>query len=90
MSRSAGPGYPLYFMCSEARHIWWHDIARTHRERAEHVVSLTGRSRPTRRNGKGHPRKSWTTFEWQCSCGATGWSSHTDLERLAARNACEL
>jgi hypothetical protein len=85
MGRSHGTGYPLHFKCTVAASIVWHDWAREKRERAEHKVSLTGRTRPTKHNGKGHPRKSWTTREWKCSCGATGWSSHTDLERMEGR-----
>lgn len=84
-----GTGYPNWFMCAKAREIWYgprssaEGAARTGRERAEHRVELTGRTKPTRATGKGHPRKSWTTFEYRCSCGHVGWSSHKDLERKA-------
>jgi hypothetical protein len=90
MSRSHGTGYPIHFACSQARRIWHgssdEQSARTSRERREHVVELTGRTRPTKRDGKGHPRKSWTTYEYRCSCGHVGWSSHKDLERRANRS----
>lgn len=83
---SHGTGYPICFFCAEARHIYYRDTGRQARERAEHVVTLTGRTRPTKRNGKGHPRKSWTTREYRCSCGHVGWSSHIDLERMEQPN----
>lgn len=85
MSRSHGTGYPMFFMCAKARQIWWQDSGRTTLERRQHVTELTGRTRPTKRNGKGHPRKSWTTFEYRCTCGHVGWSSHIELERQAQR-----
>jgi hypothetical protein len=88
-----GTGYPNHFECSKARLIYYGDrsstgepVARTTRERAAHVITLTGRTRPTPRNGKGHPRKSWTTREYRCTCGHVGWSCHKDLERLEARS----
>jgi hypothetical protein len=85
-----GTGYPNFFECSKARRIYYgnrssrgDEVTRTSRERAAHVVTLTGRQRPTK-PGKGHPRKSWTTFEYRCSCGHVGWSSHIELERRAS------
>lgn len=75
-----GTGYPNWFLCPRLRRIYYKD--RTSLAYASHQVRLTGRTRPTKRNGKGHPRKSWTTREWRCICGATGWSSHKDLERM--------
>ncbi len=87
-----GTGYPIWFQCAKARLIWYGSRrqgdarnADTGRERARHVTELTGRTRPTRRTGRGHPRKSWTTFEYRCSCGHVGWSSHISLERQAER-----
>jgi hypothetical protein len=87
-----GTGYPIWFECAKARQIWYGSRRndderndRTHRERAKHRVELTGRTRPTPRTGKGHPRKSWTTFEYKCSCGHVGWSSHKNLESRAER-----
>lgn len=86
-----GTGYPTFFACPQARKIYYgtrasrgEAVSRTQRERSAHDVELTGRTKPTPRNGKGHPRKSWTTFEYKCVCGHVGWSSHKDLERLAA------
>lgn len=86
-----GTGYPIFFECPNARKIYYgtrsskgEEVSRTMRARQAHVIKLTGRTKPTPRNGKGHPRKSWTTFEYTCACGRTGWSSHRDLERLAS------
>lgn len=78
-----GTGYPNFFRCPKARreNTYW-DRHWDSRQARKHKVRLTGRTRPTPR-GKGHPRKSWTTREWVCSCGATGWSSHIDLERMS-------
>jgi hypothetical protein len=59
---------------------WYDDIARTAEERSRHVVTLTGKTRPST-EGKGHPRKSRTTRQYKCSCGHIGWSSHIALER---------
>jgi hypothetical protein len=96
-----GTGYPIYFHCAKARRIyygaraprsnhphdlgqWYEDVERTHAERDRHVVKLTGKTKPTPQ-GKGHPRKSWTTYQYECSCGHVGWSSHKDLERMATK-----
>jgi hypothetical protein len=86
-----GTGYPNYFECSKARRIYYgnrasrgEDVRRTVAERGQHAVTLTGRTRPTKQDGKGHPRKSWTTREYECSCGHVGWSNHVDLERKEA------
>lgn len=75
-----GTGYPNAFICARLSRSW----PRTRHDYDAHVVTLTGRERPTPRNGKGHPRKSWTTREYVCTCGHRGWSSHKDLERFAA------
>ena len=79
MGRSAGAGHPLHFRCTALARLW----PRTNRDYDAHNHRLTGRTRATPANGHHHPRKSWVTFEWACSCGKTGWSSHKDLERLA-------
>ena len=72
-----GTGYPVYFICAKLARRW----PRSEVDYRMHEVTVTGRTRPTPRNGKGHPRKSWTTREYRCSCGHVGWSSHVDLER---------
>jgi hypothetical protein len=45
-------------------------------------VRLTGRTRSAR-NGHGHVRKSYLAWEYECSCGHIGWSSHREMERRA-------
>lgn len=76
-----GTGYPINFMCPKLRTIYWRD--RTDDRAARHQgVTLTGRVKRMK-TGKGHPRKSWTSFEYRCACGHAGWSSHKDLERIA-------
>lgn len=89
----SGTGYPYHFECSKARLIYYgdrssrgEDVARTSRERSAHVIALTGRSKPVP-SGKGHPRKSWRSREYKCSCGHVGWSNHKDLERLESRGS---
>lgn len=83
-----GTGYDLEFACP---------VAKRNRDPYEprgiryaalpegHDITLTGSARPTKRDGRGHPRKSWTTFHWSCTCGRSGWSSHIDLEEIALR-----
>lgn len=78
MSRSSGPGYPLDFRCAKLASLWPRDSLDAQR----HQVTLTGKIRNTTR-GRSHPRKSLASFQYQCSCGHLGWSSHADLERLA-------
>ena len=93
----SGTGYPIWFECAKARRIWygsrrqedWEAAGRTARERAEHKTELTGRVRRTP-HGRGHPRKSMTTFEYRCSCGHVGWSCHKNLERKAERVGIEV
>lgn len=87
-----GTGYPLNFECAKARLIYYGNrssrgepVERTERERRQHVVTLTGRSRP-RASRKGHPRMSTLTREYKCSCGHVGWSAHIQLERMEQRN----
>ncbi len=83
----AGTGYPIWFACPEWRRLYYK--RRRSQESEGHLVTLTGRTRKTPRNGLGHPRKSWTTFEFECACGHSGWSSHKDLERRAERDPRE-
>lgn len=80
MSRSAGAGSPVYFICTVARREW-------PRGTEEHRVTLTGRERPYHRkrySAKGS-RSSNVAREYKCSCGHVGWSNHKDLEDLAAK-----
>jgi hypothetical protein len=87
-----GTGYPYTFECAKARLIYYGNrssrgepVIRTSRERAEHVVTLTGREREAPSPNRGHPRKSRMSREYRCACGHVGWSCHIDLERRAAR-----
>lgn len=82
-----GTGHPNWFMCPGERND--RSLARIFNDSkfiGTHIIGLTGNTRPTKRDGHGHPRKSWTTRQWVCSCGRTGWSNHIDLEHKEARN----
>jgi hypothetical protein len=85
VSRSAGTGNPIWFHCSQARKIWYTDVERTRRERNQHSVTLTGRTKvnPSRRRSSG--RVSDLSREYRCSCGHIGWSTHKALERMEQR-----
>lgn len=78
MSRSAGPGSPVFFRCSRCRD------SRRFSSKTGWDVELTGRTRP---NGakKGHAlgvRSTLISREYRCrDCGHVGWSSHVDLQR---------
>jgi hypothetical protein len=77
MSRSAGPGSPVWFLCPVER------VERRYGSRREHVVTLTGREKPYRPN-RGSAmglRSTFTSREYVCSCSYRGWSNHVDLAR---------
>lgn len=79
MSRSAGPGSPIFFMCARLRKVYWRD--RTDRLHANHRVVRTGRTRPAPRN-PGHAvgvRSLMVEHEYRCSCGYVGWTRHIDI-----------
>lgn len=77
MSRSAGTGSPVWFRCYADRR----------REGIDHAVTLTGRTRPSRRGRSPMGSRSTDTDrEYTCSCGHTGWSNHVDLARMAAKS----
>lgn len=78
MSKGRGSGFPLDFRCSVLAKVW----PRDGHEYADHQVVLTGRTKSAR-NGKGHARKSYLSWEYRCSCGHVGWSCHRELERRA-------
>lgn len=90
-----GTGYPIYFICPVARRnreLWGHSdrsIAGRLPEGHDHIVR-TGRTKPMPMNGKGHPRKLWTSHEFVCECGYKGWSSHIDIlhKPLASEFGC--
>ena len=79
MSRSAGTGSPIWFMCRALRTDWRARKDRSDMER--HQVRLTGRVKPNPSNRR-NVRVSDTLREYQCRCGYVGWSNHKDLEAL--------
>lgn len=82
MGRAAGTGSPLFFHCPVARRNrdpWTWDLP------DGHTITLTGRTRPFTPSGARGQRSTFTSYEYRCSCGYTGWSSHMDLARLAER-----
>ena len=78
MSRSAGPGSPISFMCGTLRrkHSDWRDYD-------AHRVTLTGRERPYRASPTSALglRSTTVSREYRCTCGHVGWSNHADLGR---------
>jgi hypothetical protein len=90
MSRSSGPGSPIYFMChacrrARARSLDW-------REYKVGTVKLTGRTRAY--TSKGYTalgvRGDRVAREYKCSCGHVGWSNHNDLKRMEAQRATRI
>jgi hypothetical protein len=76
--KGAGTGSPVWFRC-------WLDRQTTRGQAGvDHVVTLTGRTRPYRPKRRWGSRASDTVREYKCSCGYTGWSNHVDLERMAS------
>jgi hypothetical protein len=71
MSRSGGPGSPVYLRCP---------VARRNRDSSRHVLRRTGEWR-NRRNTRGAlgVRSMLTEWEIVCSCGYTGWTRHIDV-----------
>lgn len=89
MGRSAGAGSPLWFMCPREREERWNWRSMGgHWPVGEHRITLTGRTRPyhTKSGSALGSRSTLTSREWNCSCGRTGWSNHSDLERMAAQS----
>lgn len=82
MPRGEAAGVPLSFKCRMLARIW----PRESSDYAAHRHALTGRHRKASNPRGSHPRTSFSAFEWLCSCGASGWSKHGDLERLARRS----
>lgn len=81
-----GTGYPIAFVCPKARQnrVLWSSPERGRLPGGHNIVVRTGRTRPMPRNGKGHPRKLWTSHEFRCECGHVGWTSHVDIVRYPA------
>jgi hypothetical protein len=89
MGANNGTGQPFAFRCGRCRRTGGnggHYNPRTGRR--EHSrngwvgsVSLTGRKRPQRNQGRGGSRVSDEEREYECGdCGHVGWSRHSDLE----------
>lgn len=75
-----GTGYPAFFICARLARRW----PRTQRDYDRHEISLTGKTKRNRQSpGKGHPRKSYASVQYRCSCGHEGWTSHIDPSRQA-------
>ena len=70
-----GTGSPLYFLCPALRRIW----PRTSADEDRHATRPTGRHRKGPRPRNGSIRRVQRTMEYRCSCGRTGWSTHSDL-----------
>lgn len=82
MSRSAGPGSPIYFRCAKCR-----TKRRTEGKLGMHY-EVTGRARHQRSN-RGNAtgvRHGTIAYEYRClDCQHVGWSRHDDLARAIAR-----
>lgn len=80
MSRSAGPGHPHYFRCSQCR------LTTNRYEHGRggfiHHVELTGRRRHdfSPHGGASQRIDNWHVYQYKCrDCGHVGWSRHTQL-----------
>jgi hypothetical protein len=76
MSRSAGPGSPVYLMCPKLRRVW----PRDNLDRDRHALRRTGRWRH-RDNRRGALGVRSLLVEWEivCLCGYSGWTRHLDV-----------
>lgn len=83
MSRSAGPGSPLYFRCTRCKTL----RPRNAPQRGMNYVA-TGNVRPASHN-KNHARGIRSTshaYEYRClDCQHVGWSTHADVEKKHKR-----
>jgi hypothetical protein len=77
---NAGTGQPHFFRCPVER-----STLNQHSHPRDHVITLTGRSKPYRAH-RGGVRITPISREYICSCGHTGWSAHVDLARMAGEN----
>lgn len=80
MSWNSGAGSPNSFMCHVWRSQWYANRDRS----SEHVITLTGRTKPYRpkKYTALGARSTTVSREYRCSCGHVGWSNHKDLEDL--------
>jgi hypothetical protein len=67
-------GHPLTFQCPTWKSLDYED---RREQRGDHKIQRTGRERPS--TGK---KKGWfpVAYEYRCSCGRTGWSTHPDVK----------
>lgn len=83
MSRSAGPGSPIFFVCPVARSNrigTWGD-GEIPRYPDGHGIALTGRTKARSPRGVLGVRSTYVAREYRCECGHVGWSTHKDLEK---------
>ena len=73
MGRGSGTGSPNWFRCGHERKGLG----------AEHNITLTGRTKPYNPPRSLGSRSTFTSYEYECSCGHVGWSNHIDLARMA-------
>jgi len=74
-------GFPITFRCGNCRSTTNSD-SRTGRA---HRVTLTGKTKPHKRQGRYFMRHAdGTSRQYRClDCGHVGWSSHNDLIKYA-------
>lgn len=73
----AGTGSPQFFLCPNLRRIW----PRTTHDVIQHRTRPTGRHKPGPPRRNGSLRRVARAMEYRCTCGHTGWSTHSDLAR---------
>ena len=82
MGKGSGTGSPNFFQCGAYRR----ENYRTRRGldyRREHTVKLTGRTKPYNPPRALGSRSTFTSYEYECTCGHVGWSNHIELAAMA-------
>lgn len=76
-----GTGYPISFICPVARRnrALWSGPDKGRLPEGHDTIVRTGRTKPRRHDGKGHPRALDTYYEYRCECGYVGWTTHKDI-----------
>lgn len=69
--RGSGTGSPNWFRCYRARR-------GEHRDQ-DYEITLTGRTKPYYPPRALGSRSVFTSYEYTCGCGYTGWSNHMTL-----------
>lgn len=73
---------PISFVCHKARrnrrmhHNGTRLVIEPHDR--SHVVTRTGRTKPNPSRRRG-PRTLGQSWEYKCSCGHVGWTTHSDI-----------